>query len=200
MRRVPLLPPIHLPSIPTTAIGYAQIWNLNVQRDLPFALQIVATYVGIKGTHGAQQFLPNTDPHRRRQIRAPACPIRICLSRLGRKLHAQARRRSNCAAACATALPLRSITPVRNRSTTMPCSAARGTDSARRQMPRTCSRPDRGHRAELAQSARRTRALHLRSAPPAQFHAQYTSGEGLGGGTLMSGWRGRLLKEWTLLG
>ena len=30
--------------------------------------------------------------------------------------------------------------------------------------------------------------------------AQYTSGEGLGGGTLMSGWRGRLLKEWTVLG
>lgn len=28
--------------------------------------------------------------------------------------------------------------------------------------------------------------------------AQYTSGEGLRGGTLMSGWRGRLLKEWTL--
>jgi trimeric autotransporter adhesin len=28
--------------------------------------------------------------------------------------------------------------------------------------------------------------------------AQYTSGEGLGGGTLMSGWRGRMLKEWTL--
>jgi hypothetical protein len=30
--------------------------------------------------------------------------------------------------------------------------------------------------------------------------AQYTSGAGLGGGTLMSGWRGRLLKEWTVLG
>jgi hypothetical protein len=29
--------------------------------------------------------------------------------------------------------------------------------------------------------------------------AQYTTGQGLEGGTLMSGWRGRLLKEWTLL-
>jgi hypothetical protein len=28
---------------------------------------------------------------------------------------------------------------------------------------------------------------------------QYTTGEGLGGGTLMSGWSGRLLKEWTVL-
>jgi hypothetical protein len=28
---------------------------------------------------------------------------------------------------------------------------------------------------------------------------QYTSGQGLGGGTLMRGWRGTLLKEWTVL-
>jgi hypothetical protein len=31
------------------------------------------------------------------------------------------------------------------------------------------------------------------------LQAQYTSGEGLGGGTLMSGWPGRLLKEWTVV-
>jgi len=29
--------------------------------------------------------------------------------------------------------------------------------------------------------------------------AQYTSGEGLAGGTLLGGWRGRMLKEWTVL-
>jgi hypothetical protein len=29
--------------------------------------------------------------------------------------------------------------------------------------------------------------------------AQYTSGQGLGGGDLMRGWSGRLLKEWTLV-
>ncbi len=32
------------------------------------------------------------------------------------------------------------------------------------------------------------------------LQAQYTTGEGLGGGTLMSGWPGRLLKEWTVVG
>lgn len=45
---------------PNFRIGYAQNWNLSVQRDLPFALQMVATYLGIKGTRGVQQFLPNT--------------------------------------------------------------------------------------------------------------------------------------------
>lgn len=29
------------------------------------------------------------------------------------------------------------------------------------------------------------------------LQVQYTSGQGLGGGTLLSGWQGRVLKEWT---
>jgi hypothetical protein len=32
------------------------------------------------------------------------------------------------------------------------------------------------------------------------LQAQYTSGQGLEGGTLLGGWRGRALKEWTILG
>ena len=42
--------------------GYAQNWQVSVQRDLRFALQMVATYLGIKGTRAVQQFLPNTFP------------------------------------------------------------------------------------------------------------------------------------------
>ena len=40
-----------------------------MQRDLPWALQMTATYLGVKGTHGAQEFLPNSYPLARR-IRA----------------------------------------------------------------------------------------------------------------------------------
>ncbi|MCX6626628.1 MAG: TonB-dependent receptor, partial [Candidatus Solibacter sp.] len=47
---------------PRFRTGYAQNWQLSVQRDLRFALQMVATYLGIKGTRGVQQFLPNTFP------------------------------------------------------------------------------------------------------------------------------------------
>lgn len=47
---------------PYFRIGYAQNWQLSVQRDLPYALQMVVTYLGIKGTRGVQQFLPNTFP------------------------------------------------------------------------------------------------------------------------------------------
>jgi hypothetical protein len=47
---------------PNFRIGYAQTWQLSVQRDLPWALQMTATYLGTKGTRGVQQFLPNTFP------------------------------------------------------------------------------------------------------------------------------------------
>lgn len=47
---------------PYYRVGYAQNWQLSVQRDLPAALQVVVTYLGIKGTRAPQQFLPNTHP------------------------------------------------------------------------------------------------------------------------------------------
>ena len=47
---------------PNFRVGYAQTWQLSVQRDLPASLQMTATYLGIKGTRGVQQFLPNTYP------------------------------------------------------------------------------------------------------------------------------------------
>ncbi|HJT87555.1 MAG TPA: carboxypeptidase regulatory-like domain-containing protein, partial [Bryobacteraceae bacterium] len=59
---------IAAPSFPTFGvdpnfrIGYAQNWDLSVQRDLPGSLQMIATYLGIKGTRGMQEFFPNTYP------------------------------------------------------------------------------------------------------------------------------------------
>ncbi len=47
---------------PDFRIGYAQIWQISIQRDLPGAMQMVATYDGNKGTRSQQQFLPNTFP------------------------------------------------------------------------------------------------------------------------------------------
>ena len=47
---------------PRFRTGYAQNWQISAQRDLRFALQMTATYLGIKGTRSVQQFLPNTFP------------------------------------------------------------------------------------------------------------------------------------------
>src|SRR5439155_3184487 len=43
-------------------VGYVQNWQLSIQRDLPAALQMTATYLGSKGTRLRQEFLPNPFP------------------------------------------------------------------------------------------------------------------------------------------
>jgi hypothetical protein len=58
---------------PRFRTGYTQNWQLSMQRDLRFALQVVATYFGIKGTRSVQQFLPNTYPAGAVNP-CPACP------------------------------------------------------------------------------------------------------------------------------
>ncbi len=58
---------------PDFRVGYAQNWQLSIQRDLPFALQATATYDGSKGTRAQQQILPNTTPDGAANP-CPACP------------------------------------------------------------------------------------------------------------------------------
>src|SRR5205085_7252628 len=47
---------------PRFRAGNAQNWQLSVQQDLPSAMQMTVTYLGIKGTHVPQRVLPNTFP------------------------------------------------------------------------------------------------------------------------------------------
>jgi hypothetical protein len=47
---------------PRFRVGNAQNWQLSIQQDLPQAMQMTITYLGIKGTHLPQRTLPNTYP------------------------------------------------------------------------------------------------------------------------------------------
>src|SRR5262249_25532310 len=47
---------------PHFRVGTAQNWQLSIQHDLPAAMQMTVTYLGIKGTHVPQRTLPNTFP------------------------------------------------------------------------------------------------------------------------------------------
>ncbi len=58
---------------PNFRVGYAQNWNLSIQRDIPGAMVMTATYLGIKGTREQQEFLPNTYPAGAVNP-CPACP------------------------------------------------------------------------------------------------------------------------------
>ena len=47
---------------PNFEIGYAQVWQLSVQQNLVSGLVLTGTYIGTKGTRNPQLFLPNSTP------------------------------------------------------------------------------------------------------------------------------------------
>ncbi|HEY3990120.1 MAG TPA: TonB-dependent receptor [Acidobacteriaceae bacterium] len=205
---------------PNFRIGYAQTWQLAVQRDMPGAIQLNVTYLGVKGTHGAQQFLPNTYP-----IGAvnPCvdCPAGFVYQTSGGNSTRQAgqlqlrRRLRNGFTASLLYTYSKSIDDdaylgglghvteaVQSQGsgeTTPNSSQQNGTQQGSTQS----ESPSPSAPAAIAQNWRDLRAERSLSAFDQRhlvnLQMQYTSGEGLGGGTLMSGWAGRLLKEWTVL-
>ncbi len=47
---------------PDFRVANAHNWQLSIQRDFPFSMQMVAMYQGSKGSHLTQQYYPNTYP------------------------------------------------------------------------------------------------------------------------------------------
>jgi len=179
---------------PNFRVGYAQTWQLAVQRDLPGALQMTATYLGVKGTRGVQQFLPNTYPQGAANP-CPSCPAGFTYetsngnsTREAGSLQLRRRLRSGFTA-----------TLQYTYSKSIDDDAALGG-----QGPIAGGATSQtGGNAQVAQNwlnLRGERGLSTfdqRHLLDANF--QYTSGMGMGGGTLMGGWRGRALKEWTVV-
>jgi len=166
---------------PNFRVGYAQNWQASVQRDLPFALQMVVTYLGIKGTRAQQQFLPNTYPVGALNP-CPTCPsgFAYLTSNGNSTRHAgtmQLRRR------------LRS-----GFTAELQYTFAKSIDDAalggKGQGGALTAQDWLNLRGERSRSNFDQR--HLLS-----LTMQYTTGMGLRGGSLMSGWRGGLFKEWT---
>jgi hypothetical protein len=178
---------------PNFRIGYAQNWKLTVQRDLPMALQMTATYLGTKGTHGAQQILPNTYPIGEANP-CPSCPLGFQYRTSGGNLTREAgslqlrRRLRNGFTATLTYTYAKSIDDYASIGgqghVTAGSSGSTGSTGIAQnwlapQAERSLSSGDQRHLLNVT--------------------GQYTSGEGLGGGDLMGGWPGRILKEWTVL-
>jgi hypothetical protein len=189
---------------PNYRVGYAQTWNLRIQRDLPGSLQMLATYTGIKGTRGGQLFLPNTNP-----VGAvnpcPSCPVGFeYLTSNGNSTREagqiQLRRRLHNGLAAAV---------LYTYSKSIDDDSALGGQGAVTQSTTngqsstsTQTTTSAGARPTIAQDWLNLRAERGLSTFD-QRHlvnvaVQYTTGMGMGGGTLLSGWRGRLYKEWTV--
>jgi len=167
---------------PDLRTGYIQTWQTSVQRDLPFALQMVATYLGTKGTRSQQQFYPNSfapgalDP-------CPTCPSGFTyLASNGNSIrHAgtlQMRRRLRSGL---TAELQYTYSKSIDDAVALGGRATGGSLVAQNWLDLS---------AERARSNFDQR--HVMS-----FTMQYTTGMGLHGGSLLSGWRGAVIKEWT---
>jgi len=180
---------------PNFRVGYAQTWQLAVQRDLPAALQMTATYLGIKGTHGVQEFFPNTNPIGATTVCA-SCPsgftYRASNGNSDREsFNLQLRRR------------LRS-----GFTATAQYTYSRSTDDdsvldgqgpvAAGAASQTLATPSVAQDWRNLTAERGPSTFDQRHLLNASF--QYTTGMGLGGGTLLTGWRGRVYKEWTVIG
>jgi hypothetical protein len=194
---------------PDFRVGYAQTWQLAVQSDLPGALQMTATYLGIKGTRGVQEYLPNTNPIGAANP-CPACPAgfvyRVSNGNSTREAGSLQLRRRLRSGFTATLLYTYSKSidddsalggqgPVATTSAAGIAGGGTGNGSGTAaQSPQTpviaqnWLRPD----AERGLSTFDQRNL-------LNLQAQYTSGVGLGGGSLFGGRRGKVLKRWTFV-
>lgn len=183
---------------PNFRIGYVQSWNLAVQRDMPFALQMTATYLGTKGTHGPEEMLPNSYPLGEANP-CPSCPSGFTyetsggnLIRNAGQLQLRRRLRSGFAASLAYTYSKSIDDDAYQGGMGHTIGSGGGTQSANLTSPSgTVAQNWLDPRAERALSSFDQRQL-------LNVQAQYTSGQGLEGGTLLGGWRGRALKEWTV--
>jgi hypothetical protein len=186
---------------PNFKIGYMQQWQLSVQRDLPFALQMTATYNGEKGTHGPQEILPNSYPLGETNP-CPSCPSGFVYETSGGNslrnagvLQLRRRLRSGFAASVQyTYAKAIDDDAYLGGGGHQVASGSGQAQSASLAMPTS----------EVAQNWLNPRAERsLSNFDERQLlylQGQYTSGQGLEGGTLLGGWRGRALKEWTVQG
>jgi hypothetical protein len=186
---------------PNLRVGNAQIWNVSLQRDLPWALVGSVAYYGTKGTHGMQEFLPNTYPI------GAANPCPVCETgfvyrtsggnsiRNAGQVQLRRRLRSGLTATFnytwAKAMDNDAQVGAAGHQTATSAATPTGASATSASISGpTIAQNWRDLLAERSLSDFDQR--HMISAT-----LQYTTGMGLGR-ELMSGWRGRLLKEWTI--
>jgi hypothetical protein len=203
---------------PNLRTGYAQNWQVALQRDLPGSLQMTATYLGIKGTRGAQEFLPNTFPTGALNS-CLACPTGFAyLTSNGNStleaVEIQLRRRLQ--SGLAAILQYTFSKAIDDDTSFGGQGGSSGVQASAGQNIFGSANIDNGGAGGSASTATGSGSpnvaiaqnwLDLRAERSLStfdqrhrlaLQMQYTTGMGLCGGTLLSGRKGGLLKDWTL--
>jgi hypothetical protein len=170
---------------PDFRAAFAHTWQAVAQRDLPGSLTVIASYDGSRGTHLMQAFLPNTYPTGAVSP-CPSCPAGfVYVTSNGESLRNAAqlilRRRLH-----------------NGLTASVQYTLSKSTDDAATFTGRTIAPGSLGIAqdwldlgAEYGPSS-----FDQRHLVAVQF--QYTTGVGVGGGTLVEGVRGALFKDWTI--
>lgn len=179
---------------PNFRTGYAQTWKLSAQQDLPGALVMTATYLGTKGTRGPQEFLPNTYAPGATAF-CVGCPRGFVYRtsngasiRHAGEIQVRRRLRSGLTATLdyVYAHSIDNVSLLGGNGYTSFGSTADVTSPAE-----SIAQNWLDLRAERSRSSFDQRHL-------LKFSLQYTTGVGVRGGTFLTGWRGSLLKNWTV--
>jgi hypothetical protein len=167
---------------PNYRMGYAQSWNLTIQHDLPFSLFGTAGYLGTKGTRLDQQFIPNSVAPGALESTLPHGFI-YETSNGNSIYHAaqfQLNRRFHSGFMTRTSYQF-------SKSIDDAGTGGRGqgnTPVAQNWMDLSAER------GLSSFDARHNLSLQL----------QYSTGMGVNGGTMLNGWKGALIKDWTVSG
>jgi hypothetical protein len=154
---------------PNYKTGYAQMWQLAVQNDLGHSLVGTLTYNGTKGTRLDQTLLPNSAPNGAKPNGLPSGYIfeQSNGNSIYHGISAQIQRRMRSGVG---------FSVIYTHSKAI----------------------DNAVQAQNYLSTAAERALSASSRPNVvNFNWQYSTGQGRGGGTLVNGWKGALLKDWT---
>jgi hypothetical protein len=167
---------------PDFRVSSAHTWQVSMQRDLPGQLTVLGTYLGTRGTNLMQTLLPNTYPAGAENP-CPACPTGFrYLTSNGRSMRhsgqIQIRRRLSGGLTAATEYTLAKA--MDNAASFGGATLDGGA------LVQNWRDPD----AEYARSSFDQRHLVTAS-------VDYTTGAGISGGTLLDGWTGRLVKDWS---
>ena len=162
---------------PSFRVGTAQNWQLSIQQDLPSAMQMTLTYLGVKGTHVAQRILPNTYPVDAGNP-CPGCPAGFVYmtsngnsNRHAGTIEVRRRQRNGFQASVQYTF-----------AKAIDDAGIGGNSIAQNWLDR------RGERA-LSNFDQRHQVA---------FELQYTTGMRVGVGTFWDGWRGTLFRDWTV--
>jgi trimeric autotransporter adhesin len=167
---------------PNYRVGYAQTWTLSVQHDLPLGMFATAGYLGTKGTRLDQQFIPNSV--------APGATVStlphsfIYETSNGDSIYHAAQFQLN----------------RRFRSGIMANAGyqfSKSIDNAGTGGRGQGNTPVAQNWLDLA-AERGLSSFDARHNLNLQF--QYSTGMGKSGGTLVNGWKGALMKDWTFSG